>query len=1695
MIFDNYEISLWTHNDDFIAILGTNGSYYQSEIYKPIYTYKTDGEETLTFSMPIKYIVRQPDLLGSFDLSVLTSELTQPETFGPATNCYLSNGSLISVAPYIIINDDGYAVIDNSKWYSVLTNNTLLANEKKIKLIFDKGTVQQRVKEFIITNLTQGRNGDEIFCNIECTSLAFYELGKIGYNLTFNEDTILLEEKEEEITIEPNLNYWMDKVFPSGSDWTYAIDMDYSEVFNGASANVVYEEPGVISWTAVENEDYFEPVYRTELVEKLRFPKIEKSNKYNVCQDLAELYGVYIKVLYNYLPFFDITIDYVVDDTIYYNGYEYKCILNTTTHQKPTNTTYWTKIQSWNPYKVYEKKIVFYNKPYNETEYSITYGDNETAIKKISDSSNIVTKLYVEDIESEYTNTGLISISDSDANKSMENFILNFEYYEMAGMLNENQLDAIHGDRDRRIVSFEEQQRSLNLTLQENFNNKYSYQNDLQDIESQIAIAEDRAEAANEVANDYADKQDAFDGALTTQVLTDSRILYMVLGSSSQYINFRRNGILSNNFHVYKMDNTEQELTTHYTKVLNSYGNVIKINILPASGLTNGEFVSCTYNYDLLVYYRNEQNTYMDIYNTNTQLISDFLEVEKASLETLIDSCDSNIATIQDSKKIVIDNFNNTMGFFLKEGSWNSEDHSGPYEQFDWSTVIFNDIPINNGGCELYYDTLPRKGEATISYQVGSTVTYHRYIEMENIKDGITTNISYNNIENLEIIEKNTSTGIIAKKYLYGAQFKPQYVSTSGGAARMVLVLDKHITIGSGNALYYNGIQLTVSTFTSSSAIVYRRLIIPDKKLLTTSIELFVGTKEQSEFNDYSIFTDISGYTYITLKINNNIIGTLSSIHVKYKSDRSVEQLFYDAQEVSRRSAYPEAKYEVSFIYLQKILNTHQVSATSNYLNISENLNDNIELQLASIVRINDYDLDLRGVKGVVSEITLDLEEPQNNSFIIQNYKTKFEDIFSRIVASTEQLSARSMAYERAATAIGPINGIVGNILQTAINNNSITLSSGRLSNIYWDETGIIVENRTPYVNGVTGQVFITGGGIFLSDRLDNEGQNRLYTAGITPSGINANLLTTGRLDTEKINIYSGEQLRFTWKADGIFAYKSKANGYSDFDNYVKYNEDGFFFSKLVGGTRVDRVEISWLGLILRNNTNQIVFYADPDTGDLTISGTIQANAGSIGGWTIDTNRLYAGNTINRVELNSDANSIYAISAGNETPANAPFYVTKTGVLYASYGEIANDFTVSGALGTPNFASGALGNGWRIDGSLGYAEFNDVYVRGTISASVFEYEEISSVGGQLYVAPTLIFLVPSNAVTKPSTKYVFTFPQDFDPAVFGGRTWIINDIISLNGFITINTVNYELRDVKCSITAMSGASIILTSILDASELSCYNNIGEIINYTTISWVNGIVNRNAKGVYLGTNSGGQLLKKGILLSTVGQYTPFIDVYDDAIVAGNPKVRLGNLAGITDADFGVSPLTGYGLYAENAYLTGSIVAESGYIGGSTNGWVIKEGALYNGGRSSILQNITGMYLGTDGFGLGRSLLYKTDTNELIISGNSITMGSGLIEPVPLADYIDNQLGYRLEVLSTSNILSSDITEITIYTRVYKGSTDVTANLPDSVFRWTRVSNDAFADGIWNSNPINQGRKTFTLSTLDVYYSATFTCSIVE
>jgi len=71
-----------------------------------------------------------------------------------------------------------------------------------------------------------------------------------------------------------------------------------------------------------------------------------------------------------------------------------------------------------------------------------------------------------------------------------------------------------------------------------------------------------------------------------------------------------------------------------------------------------------------------------------------------------------------------------------------------------------------------------------------------------------------------------------------------------------------------------------------------------------------------------------------------------------------------------------------------------------------------------------------------------------------------------------------------------------------------------------------------------TGVVAFRGGGIFTSTEKNAEG-NWKWNTGITPEGINANLITSGQLDTNLIRIYSGDNLRFQMNGDGIFAYKS----------------------------------------------------------------------------------------------------------------------------------------------------------------------------------------------------------------------------------------------------------------------------------------------------------------------------------------------------------------------------------------------------------------------------------------------------------------------------------------------------------------------------------------------------------------------------
>jgi len=59
-----------------------------------------------------------------------------------------------------------------------------------------------------------------------------------------------------------------------------------------------------------------------------------------------------------------------------------------------------------------------------------------------------------------------------------------------------------------------------------------------------------------------------------------------------------------------------------------------------------------------------------------------------------------------------------------------------------------------------------------------------------------------------------------------------------------------------------------------------------------------------------------------------------------------------------------------------------------------------------------------------------------------------------------------------------------------------------------------------------SGVVAMSGGGIFTATEKNSDGTWQ-WNTGILPSGINANLITSGQLDTNRIKVYAGDELRF----------------------------------------------------------------------------------------------------------------------------------------------------------------------------------------------------------------------------------------------------------------------------------------------------------------------------------------------------------------------------------------------------------------------------------------------------------------------------------------------------------------------------------------------------------------------------------------
>lgn len=149
-------------------------------------------------------------------------------------------------------------------------------------------------------------------------------------------------------------------------------------------------------------EYYGEPNSSHVLYEKIRSITAKNSNRFNILQNIAEIFQCWVR--------FKIEHNEDTGRIIYENG-------------------------------VPKKTVYFKEEIGEDLGYGFVYGIDLKTISRSIDSNQLTTKVVVAPNTSEYAENGMCRIADADLNESGENYILDFGYYISQGLLSSGELN------------------------------------------------------------------------------------------------------------------------------------------------------------------------------------------------------------------------------------------------------------------------------------------------------------------------------------------------------------------------------------------------------------------------------------------------------------------------------------------------------------------------------------------------------------------------------------------------------------------------------------------------------------------------------------------------------------------------------------------------------------------------------------------------------------------------------------------------------------------------------------------------------------------------------------------------------------------------------------------------------------------------------------------------------------------------------------------------------------------------------------------------------------------------------------------------------------------------------------------------------------------------------------------------------
>jgi len=250
----------------------------------------------------------------------------------------------------------------------------------------------------------------------------------------------------------------------------------------------------------------------------------------------------------------------------------------------------------------------------------------------------------------------------------------------------------------------------------------------------------------------------------------------------------------------------------------------------------------------------------------------------------------------------------------------------------------------------------------------------------------------------------------------------------------------------------------------------------------------------------------------------------------------------------------------------------------------------------------------------------------------------------------------------------------------------------------------------------------------------------------------------------------------------------------------------------------------------------------------------------------------------------------------------------------------------SGELKTADFTSsnlpGSAGRGWRIKAS-GEAEFENASIRGTLNTAVFEKQSVNVVGGQLLVSNGTT--ITGSSIILASTTTIPVKNADG----FVANEYIISKATGSTGFTT------ETMKITGVDSTSEPNTLTVSRNQDGAGTIPSMSAGQVLASAGVSG-SGYIHLNA--------------------APSDAATPYIDIIERTgsnAASVKRRARLGDLSGV--AGEGPVPADpGFGLYSENVYLSGTITASAGKIGG----WNINSNTL-NDVNNKVKLDASGLY----------------------------------------------------------------------------------------------------------------------------------------